>query len=218
MNKLIVDKELDIKDYSGEISYTLSDNIINISGKCLLYDFNNSKNITINLSDDGYLEYYKIRNHVEDSNLLINQSNNTYLDYKEIIINNDTFNYNINTILNGDNNVSKLSLRCLNEDGIVNIKANGKVVDNTANNELLEDLRGLNLNDNELIIKPDMQINSLDVVANHKVTISNVKEDELFYLESKGVSSKDAISLLKNGFILGILPDNMKEEIKEYIN
>lgn len=218
MNKLIVDKELDIKDYSGEISYTLSDNIINISGKCLLYDFNNSKNITINLNDNGYLEYYKIRNHVEDSNLLINQSNNTYLDYKEIIINNDTFNYNINTILNGDNNVSKLSLRCLNEDGTVNIKANGKVVDNTSNNELLEDLRGLNLNDNELIIKPDMQINSLDVIANHKVTISNVKEDELFYLESKGVSSKDAISLLKNGFILGILPDNMKEEIKEYIN
>ena len=218
MNKLIVDKELDIKDYSGEISYTLSDNIINISGKCLLYDFNNSKNIIINLSDDGYLEYYKIRNHVEDSNLLINQSNNTYLDYKEIIINNDTFNYNINTILNGDNNVSKLSLRCLNEDGTANIKANGKVVDNTANNELLEDLRGLNLNDNELIIKPDMQINSLDVIANHKVTISNVKEEELFYLESKGVSSKDAISLLKNGFILGILPDNMKEEIKEYIN
>ena len=218
MNKLIVDKELDIKDYSGEISYTLSDNIINISGKCLLYDFNNSKNITINLNDNGYLEYYKIRNHVEDSNLLINQSNNTYLDYKEIIINNDTFNYNINTILNGDNNVSKLSLRCLNEDGTANIKANGKVVDKTSNNELLEDLRGLNLNDNELIIKPDMQINSLDVVANHKVTISNVKEEELFYLESKGVSSKDAISLLKNGFILGILPDNMKEEIKEYIN
>ena len=218
MNKIEVDKELDINNYNGQILYTLSDNIINISGKCILYDYNNNKNITINLLDNSYLEYYKIRNKIEDTNLLIVGSNDTYLDYKEIIINNDDFNYNINTILKGNNNVSKLYLRCLNESGNANILANGRVEDKTSNNELLEDLRGLNIEDNTLIIKPDMQINSLDVVANHKVTISNVKEDELFYLESKGVNKKDAIKLLKEGFILGILPDNMKEEIKDYIN
>ena len=63
-----------------------------------------------------------------------------------------------------------------------------------------------------------MQINSLDVLANHKVTISNVKEEELFYLESKGVNKQDATKLLKEGFILGILPLEMQEKIKDYIN
>ena len=216
MNKLIVDKELDISDYEGNISFALSENVLNIKGKCRLYDFNNSNNITINLLDNSSLEYYKVRNKVSDSKLLINQSNDTYLDYKEVIINNNDFTYEINTILNGNNNVSKVTLRCLNESGKAKIFANG-IEENTSNNELLEDLRGLNLNDNTLVIKPDMQINSLDVIANHKVTISNVKNDELFYLESKGVNKTDAINLLKEGFILGILPLEMQEKIKEYI-
>ncbi len=217
MNKLIVDKELDISDYEGNISFALSENVLNIKGKCRLYDFNNINNITINLLDNSSLEYYKIRSELSDSKLLVNQSNDTYLDYKEVIINNNDFTYEINTILNGNNNVSKVTLRCLNESGSAKIFANGRVEENTSNNELLEDLRGLNLNDNTLVIKPDMQINSLDVIANHKVTISNVKDDELFYLESKGVNRKDAIKLLKEGFILGILPLEMQEKIKEYI-
>ena len=217
MNKIIVDKELNISDYIGNISYTLSDNIINIKGKCKIYDFDNNKNIIINLLDNSNLEYYKIRNKLSDSKTLINQNNDTYLDYKEIIINNDDFKYDINVRLQGNNNVSKVTLRCLNESGNAKVFANGIVDEKTSNNELLEDLRGLNLSNNELIIKPDMQINSLDVSANHKVTISNVKEDELFYLESKGVNSSDATKLLKEGFILGILPLEEKEIIKEYI-
>ena len=218
MNNIVVDKELDIKDSIGIISYTLSDNIINITGKCKIYDYNNNKNIIINMQDNSYLEYYKVRNKLEDTNLVINQNNDTYLDYKEIIINNDDFKYNIETILKGDNNVSKVTLRCLNESGSASIFANGKVEEKTKNNELLEDLRGLNSSNNDLIIKPDMQINSLDVSANHKVTISNVKDDELFYLESKGVNKVDATKLLKEGFILGILPSDMKEDIIKYLN
>ena len=217
MNKIIVDKELDIKDSIGNITYTLSDNIINIEGKCTIYDFDNNKNITINMMDNSNLTYYKVRNKLEDTNLIITQNNDTYLDYKEIIINNDDFKYNINTILKGKNNVSKVILRCLNESGNASIFANGRVEEKTTNNELLEDLRGLNASNNELIIKPDMQINSLDVSANHKVTISNVKDDELFYLESKGVNSSDATRLLKEGFILGILPLDMKEDIIKYL-
>ena len=217
MNKIVVDKELNISDYIGNISYTLSDNIISIKGKCKIYDFDNNKNIIINMLDNSNLEYYKIRNKLSDSKTLINQNNDTYLDYKEIIINNGDFKYDINVRLQGNNNVSKVTLRCLNETGNAKVFANGIVDEKTSNNELLEDLRGLNLSNNELIIKPDMQINSLDVSANHKVTISNVKEDELFYLESKGVNSKDATKLLKEGFILGILPLEEKEIIKEYI-
>ncbi len=217
MNNIIVDKELDIKDFKGNISYALSDNIINIQGNCTLYDFNNNENIIINMLDNSFLEYYKIRTNLEDTNLVINQTNNTNLDYREIIINSDNFNYNINTVLKGSDNISKVTLRCLNESGKANILANGKVLKNTINNELLEDLRGLNLEDNELIIKPGMQIDSLDVMANHIVTFSNVKEDALFYLESKGVNRKDAISLLKEGFIFGILPADIKEKIKDYI-
>ena len=218
MNKIVIDKELCIDNYNGEIFYTLSDNIINIKGNCTIYDFNTNKNVNINLLDDSSLLYYKIRNNNKDTKLLINQMNNTYLDYKEIIINNDDFNYEINVDIKGNNNVSKVGLRCLNESGNAFINANGRVEEKTFNNELLEDLRGLNINNKQLIIKPDMQINSLDVVANHKVTISNVSKEELFYLQRKKKKKDSAISLLKEGFILGILPLEMKEEIKDYLN
>ena len=214
MNKLVVDKELNISDYEGDISYALSDNIINISGRCLIYDFNNNKNVTINLMDNSYLKYYKVCTNMHNTSLIINQNNNTYLDYREVIISNIDFNYRIDTVIKGNNNVSKTNLRCLNKLGTALIHVNGKVLESTHNNELLEDIRGLNISNNDLVIKPDMQISSLDVSANHKVTISNVKDEEVFYLESKGVSNSDANRLLTEGFIFAILPDNMKEYIK----
>ena len=63
-----------------------------------------------------------------------------------------------------------------------------------------------------------MQILSNIVEANHNVTISNVNKDDLFYLNNKRISDLEATKLLKDGFILGIFPLEIKEEIQKIID
>ena len=44
-----------------------------------------------------------------------------------------------------------------------------------------------------------------EVIANHNTAISNIREDELFYLNSKGISLVGAIRLIEDGYLYGIL-------------
>jgi len=64
-----------------------------------------------------------------------------------------------------------------------------------------------------------MLVSSENVEANHNVTISSVREDELFYLTTKGLSEDSAKDLLEKGFLINIFNDeNIKIKLKEIIN
>ena len=81
-----------------------------------------------------------------------------------------------------------------------------------------EDVRAFNSESSKISILPNLIVDSNDVVANHNVTISNINEEELFYLNSKGINESDAIKLLRNGFMLSIFSDEeFKETIKKYL-
>lgn len=78
----------------------------------------------------------------------------------------------------------------------------------------------INLTDNECIIKPNLYIDEYDVVANHSAWIGTFNNDELFYLQSRGISYDEAIKLLINGFLTDKLniTDKAKEDIIEIID
>lgn len=62
---------------------------------------------------------------------------------------------------------------------------------------------------------PALEIEADDVKAGHAATIGKVDEELMFYLLSRGISSKEAEQLLINGFFesqLALIPD---EEIRE---
>jgi len=48
---------------------------------------------------------------------------------------------------------------------------------------------------------PDMDIHEKDVQIEHEATVSKIGDEQLFYLESRGIESKQAQSLIVNGFI-----------------
>ena len=58
-----------------------------------------------------------------------------------------------------------------------------------------------------------MKVNTNEVMANHLVTIGAFNRDELFYLNSKGLSDESAKNILIHSFISGILNMEMKELI-----
>lgn len=217
MNKLIIDKEKLIEDYHGEIFYN-SSVIINIKGNCTLIDYESNNDLIINLDTNSSLNYYRIRKNPSNTKTIINHYKDSKCIFKESILNNkNDFNYEIDVNINNDKNINNIYLRVINELGNSHIIVNGNVLGNTHDNILLEDLRGLNLKDTNLIIEPNMEILSNDIEANHNVTISNVNKDDLRYLESKKVNNEQAINLLKNGFVFGMFPIELKENIKNIL-
>ena len=57
-------------------------------------------------------------------------------------------------------------------------------------------------------IMPNLIVKSSRIIANHNATISPVDENDLFYLESKGLSNESATSLIKEGFLKGIVTND----------
>lgn len=48
---------------------------------------------------------------------------------------------------------------------------------------------------------PNLEINTDDVKCSHAATISQIPEEHLFYLMSRGISKLDAIALIVDGFL-----------------
>ena len=68
---------------------------------------------------------------------------------------------------------------------------------------------------------PVMEIKGDLATVEHEASVSNVSEEQLFYLMSRGIKKEEAISLIVNGFIEPIvkeLPMEFAVEINRLIN
>ena len=64
-----------------------------------------------------------------------------------------------------------------------------------------------------------MDVKTNEVIANHLVTIGSFNKDELFYLNTRGLSKNKSEELLTKSFICNILNEDLKNRIKmEVIN
>ena len=81
-----------------------------------------------------------------------------------------------------------------------------------------QDNKIINLNDNECIIKPNLYIDCDDVSATHSAWVGSFREDELFYLQSRGISMDDAIRLLISGFLTSNISDSLCDYIKNILD
>lgn len=218
VNKMIIDKEeFIISDYVGNIEINVNKLTLIISGNVVLNEMlNRNLDLTINLEDNSTLVFNRFGNlSNNETKIVINQGNNTNLELNEAFISDSDSKLVITNNINGNNNKSDIIVRAI---GSSFIKANLNVLKNTINNELKEDLKGLELDNSKISIIPNMLVASSEVSANHFVTIGNVREEDLFYLRSKGLTRNNAINLLKTGFLVSIFKDNdIKELIKETI-
>jgi len=88
----------------------------------------------------------------------------------------------------------------LNYEGMIKISKHAQLTDAFLKNDNL--IIGSNAKVNS---SPQLEIEADDVKASHGVTISNVNEEEKFYLKSRGISDKKAQKILIDGFINDIL-------------
>lgn len=78
--------------------------------------------------------------------------------------------------------------------------------------------RIINLNDKKSTVKPNLFIDEFDVEANHAALIGKFQDEELFYLQSRGLNKKEATSLLIKGFLCSHLEESkLREKIEQLI-
>lgn len=223
VNKMIIDKEVFvINDYVGEIEIRVNKLVLNILGNVVLNErlLNTELDLTINIMDNSTLLYNrfgKVLNN--DTKIIINQNNNTKLKFNEAFICNKDSSLKITNNIIGNKNKSDIVVRVTSANNSnVLIEVTGEVKKDTIDNELKEDLRGLEQDNSKITIIPNMLVYSSEIIANHNVTLGNVSNDDLFYLMSKGLNKNAAVNLLKIGFLISIFEDNnIKKYIKEIL-
>ncbi len=65
--------------------------------------------------------------------------------------------------------------------------------------------------------KPELEIYADDVKCSHGSTSGSIDENSIFYLMSRGLSRKDSINLLVNGFLSEIIDSIQSETMKKFI-
>lgn len=187
---------------------SLKDNNCYIIDKAILTD-----SICINIPDGYYIEFYLINYDNSKLDITFNQKNDSSLIFNFSIINNEKANYTIINNIIGSNNKTIIKGRIYNDlNADTTCLISGDINKGTFNNDYTEDVRGLNLHSNNLVIKPNLIVSTNEVVANHMVTIGNFDKNKIEYLKEKGLGEKNVKKLLLSNFLNEIFPKELTDK------
>ncbi len=164
------------------------------------------------------LNYFK---DVMDNNIRmdIEVGNGSSFVLNHSYVNKNDYELDVNVMYNGEGSSVLINIYGINDSGKSVLNVDGSLCSNNINNVLDEKIKVININDGKVVCKPNMYIKISKIIANHQNTISNVSEDELFYLMSKGISRENSERLVINGFITSIISNNeLREEVKSYLD
>ena len=193
---MIDNVKIEILDYSSD-NYLKIKNIYNINNGSLRIDkFYNNKmvdeEIDFNLMQDGdRVDYNFATISLGEENYIINVNHN-----------------NKNTISNIDNRSVAL------KNSKINYTINSRVLKDCVKSMLDQNTRIITLDECEAKISPNMFIDLDDVIAKHGSVIGTFKEDQVFYLMSKGISYNDTVKLLIKGYLLSKIRVNVDIRMK----
>ena len=97
---------------------------------------------------------------------------------------------------------SQISSKSISNGGITNFRGIIKIGKNLTNVKSHMSCDSLLLNDKSVSNSyPNLEVESKDVEVTHEATIGKINQEQLFYLQSRGLSYETAVSMIVNGFI-----------------
>ena len=104
------------------------------------------------------------------------------------------------------------------KNGVLSFDVSGFIPKKTPQCVTNQTNRIINLTDQKCQIRPNLFIDENDVIANHSAHIGKFSDEEIFYLQSRGISKTDAVNLLVKGFLFQKLknPDEINFIINKY--
>ncbi len=194
--------------FNGEDIITLDDleevkvEVEGINNK--LFIVNNSKSMNINIEIKPYSELIVLDFNLNNKRQIMEivHDHDSKFEYYNGFRTDGEYNLSYKAIINGDNNENNIHLRGVSLDNNY-ISVDAVIKEHTKGNVINEDLRILNLG-GHAYVSPMLHVSTLDVIANHNTAVSNIREDELFYLMSKGVSRDKCVELISDGYLYGL--------------
>lgn len=223
---LVINDRKIIFNESGnyEIEYTDNGNIM------IEYEINNC-DISLNISSFVTKLVVDNKYNIRNGKLVINKfygdamvdENLTFrlteegdrVDYNFSSISKNIDKYVINIIHENKNTVSNISNKLVVfGDGNIKVDVNSTVYKDCNKSKLDQNTRIVTMDNGKALVKPNMFIDLEDVEAKHGSVMGTFKEDQVFYLMSKGISYNEAIKLLIKGYIFSNVVVNVDERIK----
>ena len=162
----------------------------------IIYHFsiNSSSKVNIDLDKEGVSLYYYYSD--------INYEDNSF----EIVVNHNKSNTYSEVINHGVNVLEKT----------LNFKVDGVVLKKSSKCICNQDNQIINMSNGKSTIFPNLLIDNYDVDSNHSAYIGKFRDEDIFYMESRGISRDACNRLLLNGFLIS--SDSIEyEKIKDFL-
>ena len=201
-----------------DITYKLKDNI-NIT----IYEYQNNtsslnSNIKYLLAENSILNISKfsINDMAKETITIDLEGINAEINYHFSNISTNQENYHIIINHNAPKTISNIINRTIStNDAMIDYTIDSILPKNNYGCILNQETKIITNDSSNCYIRPNMFIDEEDVDARHASYIGKFKEDEIFYLMTRGLSLKESIKLLVKGYILSNI--NVEEELEKII-
>lgn len=144
------------------------------------FSFNSSSKVLVNIKKENVSLFYYYNN--------INYDDNSFdikINHNAINTHSELFNHGVNV----KDNKLDFSITCYVP------KEYSKCI-------CYQDNQIINLSDGKSTIKPNLLIDNFDVNSSHSAYIGTFKNEDMFYLMSRGISRSNCYKLLLKGFLI----------------
>ena len=108
--------------------------------------------------------------------------------------------------VSGSHSTSEIKIRLVGEENSHTVvKTRGVLKKDTEENTFLEDVKYLNEEQSYIECLPELFVDSNEVEASHNVSIGSIRDEDLFYLESKGIQEEKARQVIRECFLKSML-------------
>ena len=217
-----------IENYLGNItncSFTIDiDNNSSLNRCSILVDNTTQSKIFRNVNNNG--QYISMQIDLTDNNIynqeniyLLSENAYTLVTNGIYAFNKNIKNYQTNLNHLVPNCISKAQIFAVNNDfAHVNISTDAYIKNKAAKTKTTQEGRIINLKDTcSGIVFPNLHIDENDVEASHSCSVGSLNQEHIYYLQSRGLSLKQAQNVLIKGYFNPILENIIDETIKNEI-
>ena len=217
MNNIILESDLlilrDNDNKEINIKKDLNTKIVLIneedSNNKLIFNINDNSNVIINIFD-------VCKNTNREITVNLNGKNSSVeLNVSSISLKENS--YEVNMFHNTKNTHSQTNLHGLTmDDNKITFKNNGTIKKGSFKSILNQDNKIITLGKNNSKIEPNLFIDEYDISASHGAYVGKFKDEDIFYLKTRGLNESECNNLLIKGFLIGNFDE--KEKLEKIIN
>jgi len=171
-----------------------------------------------NLKESSDLNLIKVNNmnNINERNLISLDGKNSKINclLKTVAVSNEKYDIIVNH--NYGQTFSNIITNGINISGNIYINVTTYILKDRKKCIANQSNRIINLTDKECIIRPNLLIDEVDVIANHSALIGTFSDEEMFYMQRLGIDKKTTVKLLIEGFIKNGLNKKLANNFKKY--